>query len=361
MNINKDYKDIIGTVFLALSIVMLGYMLISPLNHMVVHVDEYFTLSVLNFPITNLPYVISHDVHPPFHYLLLKVITDILTIIGIQFDKVFVCKIASIIPYALILILSVTKIKKEYGYLTAGLFAFSMAVMSEFLAYYSVVRMYSWGMLFLILAFAFLKDVLDKNDTKSWALFTIFSVLTAYTHYFAAIPILCIYVALLVYFIINDRGKLKNWFISAVAGVILFAPWLLSLIHQVTFIGDDYWYPAVFLYVLERGGEHLFAWRYILKTALLFCRLYGHPIECARAEIREGGSCIWCHHFALLLLGIGDRSVVFITPIQSEVVILGIFHLCPCSTERARTLLIRHNRIYGCEIVRSWRNAVKRP
>ena len=100
----------------------------------------------------------------------------------------------------LILILSVTKIKKEYGYLTAGLFAFSMAVMSEFLAYYSVVRMYSWGMLFLILAFAFLKDVLDKNDTKSWALFTIFSVLTAYTHYFAAIPILCIYVALLVYF-----------------------------------------------------------------------------------------------------------------------------------------------------------------
>ena len=245
MNINKDYKDIIGTVFLALSIAMLGYMLISPLNHMVIHIDEYFTLSVLNFPLTDLPYVISHDVHPPFHYLLLKVITDILTVMGIQFDKVFVCKIMSIVPYVFILILSVTKIKKEYGYLTAGLFAFSMAAMSEFLAYYSVVRMYSWGMLFLILAFAFLKDVLDKNDAKSWALFTIFSVLTAYTHYFAAIPILCIYVSLLVYFIINDRKRLKNWFISAVAGVILFAPWLFSLMRQLTSIGDDYWISQI--------------------------------------------------------------------------------------------------------------------
>ena len=158
MIFNKEHKDLIGTAFLALSIAMLGYMLVSPLNQMIVHVDEYFTLSVLHFPITALPQVISYDVHPPFHYMLLKIVSDILTALGLQANKIFAFTIMSLIPYAIILVLSLTKIRKEYGYLTAGLFAFSMAVMSEFLPFYSVMRMYSWAMLFVILAFVFLNS-----------------------------------------------------------------------------------------------------------------------------------------------------------------------------------------------------------
>ena len=245
MIINDDYKDIIGTVFLALGIIMLGYMLVSPYNHMIIHVDEYFTVSVLHFPITDLIQVITRDVHPPFHYLLLKVITDILTTVGIQFDKIFIYKVVSIIPYAIILVMSATKIKNEYGYLTAGLFAFAMAVMSEFLAYYSVMRMYSWAMLFVILAFIFLRDVIDKNDAKSWAFLTIFSVLAAYTQYFAAIPIVCIYLSLFVYLFMNDKEKLKYWIISVVAGIVLFAPWLFSFMGQVAHVSGGYWIPKL--------------------------------------------------------------------------------------------------------------------
>ena len=245
MTIKNEYKDIIGTIFLALSIVMLGYMLISPFNQMIIHIDEYFTLSVLHFPITDLAYVISHDVHPPLHYLLLKIVTDILTIFGLESNKIFIYKLMSIVPYAIILIISTTKIKKEYGYLTAGLFAFSMAIMSEFLVYYSIIRMYSWAMLFVILAFIYLKDVLDKNDTKSWALLTIFSVLAAYTHYFAAIPIVCIYICLFVYLFMNSKDKLKYWIISAIVGIILFTPWLISLMSQVSFVSEGYWIPEL--------------------------------------------------------------------------------------------------------------------
>lgn len=245
INLNKENKDIIGTIFLALSIAMLGYMLVSPFNQMIIHVDEYFTVSVLNFPITELAYVITHDVHPPLHYLLLKVVSDILTFLGIEFDKIFIYKIVSIVPYAIILILSATKIKKEYGYLTAGLFAFSLAVMSEFLVYYSIIRMYSWALLFVILAFIYLKDVLDKNDKKSWALLTIFSVLAAYTHYFAAIPIVCIYASLLVYLFMNDKQKLKYWLISVIAGIILYVPWIISLMSQLSFVSEGYWIPEI--------------------------------------------------------------------------------------------------------------------
>ncbi|WP_407379220.1 hypothetical protein [Methanobrevibacter sp.] len=244
-NFNNEYKDIIGTIFLALSIIMLGYMLVSPFNQMIIHIDEYFTISVLNFPITDLAYVIAHDVHPPLYYLLLKIASDILTIFGIGFDKIFIYKIMTIIPYAIILILSVTKIKNEYGYFTAGLFAFSMAVMSEFLVYYSILRMYSWAALFVVLAFLYLRDVIDKNDRKYWALLTIFSVLAAYTHYFAAIPIVCIYICLFIYLLLNDKEKLKYWFISAICGIILFAPWIFSLTSQLTSVSEGYWIPEI--------------------------------------------------------------------------------------------------------------------
>ena len=242
---NKEHNDIIGTIFLALSIVMLGFMLVSPFNHMIIHIDEYFTISVLNFPITELAYVISHDVHPPFHYLLLKVVTDILTILGLESNKLFAYKIMSIVPYMIILILSATKIKKEHGYLTAGLFAFSMAIMTEFFVFYSVIRMYSWAILFVVLAFIYLRDVLYKNDIKSWALLTIFSVLAAYTHYFAAIPIVCIYLALFVYFLMNDKQNLKYWILSAIGGMILFAPWILPLMTQVTGVSSGFWIPPI--------------------------------------------------------------------------------------------------------------------
>ena len=48
-DITKEHKDIIGTIFLALGIIMLGYMLVSPFNNMIIHVDEFSPLVFLIF------------------------------------------------------------------------------------------------------------------------------------------------------------------------------------------------------------------------------------------------------------------------------------------------------------------------
>lgn len=45
-DLTNEHKDIIGTIFLALGIIMLGYMLVSPFNNMIIHVDEFFLPSV---------------------------------------------------------------------------------------------------------------------------------------------------------------------------------------------------------------------------------------------------------------------------------------------------------------------------
>lgn len=245
MIINTKNKELLGKIFMGLSVIMLVYMLITPLSHTIFHVDEYFTITVLNFPLMDLINVTAHDVHPPFYYLLLKLFADILAVLGMESIKVFIFKLVSLAPYAIIMLVSFTKLRDEYGYLTAGLFPFSLAVMGEFFVNFLTIRMYGWAILFVVLAFIYLKDVFYTNDTKPWIILTILSVLGAYTHYFAAISLGCIYLMLLIYILLNDKAKLKYWAISVVAAAVLYIPWVFAMMGQISTVGGGFWIPEI--------------------------------------------------------------------------------------------------------------------
>ena len=51
MEFNKENKAIVGKFFFALSLIILIYMLVTPLDHLILHVDEYFTLTLINFDV----------------------------------------------------------------------------------------------------------------------------------------------------------------------------------------------------------------------------------------------------------------------------------------------------------------------
>lgn len=234
----QDYskKNIIGQVFFALSILMLLYMLINPLNHMIFNIDEYFTLTVINFPMSDLLHIISGDVNPPMYYLLAKAIAKLGTNLSIL-------KIFSIIPYAIILIISTLKLREEYGWFAAGLFAFALAIASEFFTKYLLLRPYSWAILFVVLSFIYFKDVIEKSDRKSYFLFAIFSVLGSYFHYYALITSICLYLILFFHIITYNKDEIKTFAIMAVASIILYAPWIPGLISFMQAIHESFWIP----------------------------------------------------------------------------------------------------------------------
>lgn len=64
--------------------------------------------------------ITSIDVHPPGYYLLLKFVVDALAMLNLNIDSVILLTIVSIIPSVIILVISLTKIRNEYGYLTGG-------------------------------------------------------------------------------------------------------------------------------------------------------------------------------------------------------------------------------------------------
>lgn len=241
---NDNIKRIVGKILFILSVLMLVYLITSPLTHLFVHIDEFFTTTYLNFPVFDIITVTAHDVHPPLYYLIAKMVLDPLKFFG--FDTLFILKLVSIIPYALILVISFTKIRKDYGWLSAGLFSFAMFVMSDFFMYYLTARMYSWGMLFLVLSFLSFKEVITSFDKKSLALFSIFSACCVYTQYFIGISVLVLYGLFLIYILLFEEiEKLKYWGLSVIATGILFAPWIPSLISQMSAVKGGYWIPDV--------------------------------------------------------------------------------------------------------------------
>lgn len=229
MDYISDKKIIIGQIFFVLSVLMLGYMLISPLNQIIGNFNEYFTLTVTNFPMGDLWHIIGGDSNPPLYYLLIKVITKLANILGLNQSLFYILKLFSIVPYAIILIVSILKLKKDYGWFTIGLFTFSIAVMSEFFTHYMFLRPYSWAVLFLVLTFIYYKDVIYNNDRKSWILFTLFTILGSYCHYYILISSVCLYLAL-IYFFHNTDNENRNLMISIIAFIVAYAPWIPSLL-----------------------------------------------------------------------------------------------------------------------------------
>ena len=149
-------------------------------------------------PVSDIITITAGDVHPPLYYLMGKVVAELSAMFGV--DLLYSLKLLSIAAYVLILGISATKIRKDYGWLVAGLFAFAIAIMNEFSRYVLIGRMYCWVVLFILIVFFAFKNIInDKSDTKSWILLILFTILGAYTHYFAAITAVCIYLILLIY------------------------------------------------------------------------------------------------------------------------------------------------------------------
>ena len=222
-----EKRDLIGILFFGVAILILLYMFISPLTNMIINVDEYWTYSLVNLPFIDGMKVVIHDVHPPLYYWILYLLTPF------GLNNLYLLKVASIVPYILIMAVSGTKIQKDYGWLTAGLFVFCLGVMSDFFIEFLKIRMYSWGLFFVLMSFIYYNEVITHWDKKSWVLLTLFTLLSAYTQYFFAITCGLMYLLILYEILTNNKDKLRQFKKSVLALVILYAPWAIVFVYQL--------------------------------------------------------------------------------------------------------------------------------
>lgn len=228
-----EKRDWLGILFFGAAILILLYMFISPLTHTIINIDEYWTYSLVNLPFMEGMTVAIHDVHPPLYYWILYLFTPF------GLGNLYLLKVVSIIPYILIMVVSATKIREDYGWLTAGLFVFCLGVMTDFFVEFLTIRMYSWGLFFLLMVFIYYKDVITRWDKKSWVLLTLFTLLSVSTQYFLALTCGLVYLLILVEILTEHKDKIRQFAKSVLALIVLYAPWGIVFVHQIQTHAND--------------------------------------------------------------------------------------------------------------------------
>lgn len=229
-------KIILKTIHMI--IIIIGTLFIfSSVFHSNIWFDEAYSVGMANHTLIDIWKIGGNDVHPVLYYWFLRVI-NLLTNGSILAYRLF-----SALPIALLGLLGITHIKKDFGEKTGIIFSFLCYFLPMMAVYANQIRMYSWAVYFVtILAIYAYRIYLGQSTIKNWIIFGISSLASIYLHYYGLMAAGLINLFLLVYFIKNKKWKeLRVQIVIGVALVVLYLPWILALLAQMEHVSGGFW------------------------------------------------------------------------------------------------------------------------
>jgi len=159
--------------------------------------------------------------HSPFHYAFAW------TLVKVFGESGFIFHISSTLAYFILLIASISIIRKWFGYKTSFIFVTLCSLLPNAIIYNLEVRMYAWTQLFIIASFIMTYGIIVYKKNKYYVLLTLFSIMAAYSHYFSLASIFTFYAILLIYTFLKEKKDIKKVILSWVIFLIIFTPWIL--------------------------------------------------------------------------------------------------------------------------------------
>lgn len=230
-------KNILKYIHIALIILGAIFVLLSNF-HTSIWFDESYSVGISSHNVGDIWSIGSNDVHPVLYYIILHFIGLFTN------NSILAYRLFSSICVIIISILGFTHIRKDFGEKAGFIFSFLILFMPVVLAYSGEIRMYTLAMLFVtVMAIYAYRIYKGGISNKNWIIFSIFSLASCYTHYYSLAVAFVINVSLFLYFLINNikqrnyevkykkySSNLKRSIISAIAQIILYLPWLSTLI-----------------------------------------------------------------------------------------------------------------------------------
>lgn len=230
MKIDKEDKIhiailIIGIIFLAI-----------PIFHGNLWFDESYSVAISNHTFQEIWSIGAHDVHPILYYFVLHIINFIFG------NNIILYRIFSWVCAIIVGILGFTHIRKDFGKKVGILFSFFSFFLPVISVYAGEVRMYTFTMLLVTLMCIYAYRIYKgegQKQIKNWILFAIFSLASAYTHYYGLMAAGLVNLILFVYFFrkawIEKKftSEMKAFLISGITQIILYLPWVISLFVQM--------------------------------------------------------------------------------------------------------------------------------
>jgi len=228
VSLNKLHMIIIilGTIFIFASTF-----------HTNIWFDEAYSVGIANQTLVDIWKIGGHDVHPVLYYWMLRIVN---LITG---GSILAYRLFSVLPIALLGLLGITYIKKDFGEKTGILFSFFTYFLPMMVVYANQIRMYSWAAYIVtILAIYSYRIYLGQSTKKNWIIFGISSLSSIYIHYYGLMAAGLINIFLLIHFIKNKKWKELKWqIILGVIQIVAYIPWLISLISQIKHVSKGFW------------------------------------------------------------------------------------------------------------------------
>ena len=195
--------------------------------------DESYSSYITRFDYGQMLEFTAADVHPPLYYILLKTWAHFFG------HTDFAMRAMSAIFGATAIVFVFLWLKYKYGASAAILGSFMMSIAPIFVRYGQEMRMYTLVMAIVFAATYFLQLAVDNGKKVWWVIYALLLVAGMYTHYFVAFA----WVAHIVY-LIKIYGKnifQKHIILTYISAVVLYIPWLPSLISQTKTVENGFW------------------------------------------------------------------------------------------------------------------------
>ncbi len=206
--------------------------------------DEAYTVGAVSRSMTDMIRYLTYDVHPHLYYIALKLYSYIFG------SSIIALRMFSAVFGVACVALGYTHIRKDFGDKVGFWFSFVMLFTFSTLVYAAQIRMYTLAIFLITLTAVYAYRRLSDDSRRNRVLYLVFSILSAYTHYFAFFIIAMINAFTLVRAIKNsEKAKsLKRWFADAAIQFGGYAPGIAVFIFQITLGGADWItvdYPTV--------------------------------------------------------------------------------------------------------------------
>ncbi|MFN2263245.1 MAG: hypothetical protein ACK2UM_03200 [Anaerolineales bacterium] len=192
-------------------------------------IDEAYSIELAKHSIIDIIKGTAADQHPPFYYLLLHAWFRLGS--GIVFARL------------LSVVLGVINVAQtmHFGYKSGGIYialvgGLLLAISPMHVWYSQEIRMYILLACLTTAAATSLWWALESKRMIHWILYSIFSILAIYTHYFAFFPLAGFALWIVIRFVNGyPKNEILKWVVSTLIILLTFLPWLPTAINQARY------------------------------------------------------------------------------------------------------------------------------
>lgn len=347
---NTKAKDMGIYMLSAAVFLVIGFKLINAS----IWVDEAFTLELIQHDYLEIISLTATDVHPPLYYLICKFGVSLFTQMCPNLNVMMIAKWVSYMPFVIGVTACTFIVRKELGTLYCGVYLWFVLIMPEMLHYAYEIRMYSYGMLFVLCAYISAKPLIAEKSVsnKSWSIFTMWSLLASYTHYYACVAVAFLYLILWIRsFQCREHKNLRICMKYTGITILFYLPWLNIVIKTLRRVSESFhiseltWRTVLgyFMYIVKpvvsnrQLGYGVVVIIYILITVLC--------IRIISKKRSEWGNTVW------RLAGIGICFWVICVGVFVSLIVRPLFLpryivlTLPCFWLSVCLILSEHNRL----------------